>query len=578
MEQRNADLVTEVLPSQEKRWQKYYSEKALNLQLPEQSIYDYMKSCNLYHQDTAYALNYFGTRITFRELFRRVDECGKALMQQGVKPGDVVTVVTLSCIDSTVAFYAINHIGAVADYINVMSRPEDFAKFFEESDSHVVVTMDLFAGGVLKAAHETDIEKVIVYSITDDMPAPVKEGYLQSAPAADLSWMEDPLVLPWEEFLRQGAHCHKTFPVKDPHTAAVFGHTGGTTGFPKAVLLDDYACNAISASYRASIVVKTDNDRSLNCLVPFYVYGLVVCLHMTLCYGGCSILLPKFEPDKWYEYFTQYQPNLIAAVPAYVAPIAYDERLKDLDLSELHFVGVGGDGCTDQLEEDLNAFLAAHGSSAKLIKGYGMTEVAAGAMTCWNNCNKIGSVGIPHPMNNVMIYDNDAEEEVGYNTVGEICLDCATRMMGYKDNEEATRDIFREHDGVEWLHTGDLGYLDEDGMLYLVGRIKRIIMAWYGGSAHKVFPSMPEEVIATHPAVQDVCVVKMTADERIRLKAFVSLKNDERASYTKVEEALKELCTNKLADFQRPYAYEFRKDLPHTPAGKVDYRKLEKEA
>lgn len=573
-----AEQMAPVRPSQERRWRKYFSEDALNMQIPQKGIYEFMRECNLYHQDEAYALNYFGNRITYRELFRRVDECGKALMQQGVKPGDVVTVVTLSCIDSTVVFYALNHIGAVADYLNVMSRPEDFVRYFKESGSRVIVTMDLFVGNVLKAAHELDVDRVIVYSITDDMPAPVKEGFLRSAPEPDLSWTQDPLVLLWNDFLQQGTLCDKPFPVKDPHTAAVFGHTGGTTGFPKAVLLDDCACNAISESYRHSIVLKTDNDRSLNCMVPFVVYGLIVCLHMTLCYGGCSILLSKFEPEKWYEYLTQYDPNLIAAVPAYVAPLTNDERLKDVDLSELHFVGVGGDGCTDQMEEDLNAFFAAHGSSAKLIKGYGMTEVAAGAMTCWNNCNKIGSVGIPHPMNNVMIYDNDADEEVGYNTVGEVCLCCATRMMGYKDDEEATREIFRVHDGVEWLHTGDLGYLDEDGLLFMVGRIKRIIMTMYGGTAHKVYPSVPEAVIATHPAVQDVCIVGMTDDEKSRLKAFVSLKNGDIPSRAEVEQELKSLCGDKLPNYQCPSVYEFRETLPHTAAGKVDYMKLEKES
>lgn len=273
----------------------------------------------------------------------------------------------------------------------------------------------------------------------------------------------------------------------------------------------------------------------------------------------------------------KYHPNHCCSIPAYIAPMAKNMKLKKMDLSRLFTVGVGGDGMNIPLEKALNEFLAFTGSPARIQKGYGMTEVCATAVVEFKNAHKIGSVGIPLAKNVICVYDNEGQRECRYNETGEICMQCVSAMIGYKNNELETKELFKTHpDGSVWIHTGDMGYMDEDGFLFLQGRIKRMIMTVIDGAVYKIVPAQVEEMINGHEKVRESCVVGITHGKNKVLKAYVAAEED--ADNILLEQELRTLCSDGLSENMWPVFYEFMRELPLTPAGKVDYQALEKEA
>ena len=263
-------------------------------------------------------------------------------------------------------------------------------------------------------------------------------------------------------------------------------------------------------------------------------------------------------------------------VPAYISGMFSDDKLKDIDFSKIRTIAMGGDGMNETLEKDINSFFKEHGCDIDVVKGYGLSEVSATAVSTFPGCNKIGSVGIPLYKNNMMVYDNEKGCEQTYNEVGEICLQCASRMMGYMGNEDATKDLFKIHaDGSEWLHTGDLGYVDEDGFLFLVGRMKRVILTTKDGVAYKVFPNAPEEILDSHEAVVQSCIVGAKDGDNQVLRAHIVLSDVDMSKCEQIEKELRIICDKELPSYSRPTFYTFCNCLPLTAAGKVDYRALE---
>ena len=558
-------------PSIDKPWLKYYSEEAINAPLPECSIYEYLWECNKDHLSD-FALNYFGKKMTYETLFFRIDTAARAFRAIGVKEGDIVSIVTVSTVASVICFYALNRIGAVSNFLNVLLEENDLQTYFEEAQSKVVVSLDLFAEKVMNASAGAGVEKVILFSIDYEMPLATKMGYRlknRKQKKYNSNYIE------WDLFLKLGEKQHKISYTKDPRKMCILAHTGGTTGEPKAVMLSDYAMNAVASQYILASGIRR-KDVFLNLMIPFVVYGILANVHIPLCLGLEDVIIPRFNSSDWKKYIKKYHPNHVLAVPAYINPMLSDENIQKMNLSCLISAGVGGDGMTDEIEIKLNDLYKRCNSKAKVLKGYGLTEVCATAVVGFSHSNKIGSVGIPLIHNNVMIYNTDNNSELKYNETGEICLQCPSRMIGYMNNDKATGELFHIHeDGTEWLHTGDLGYMDEDGFLYLTGRIKRMILTTKDGVAYKVFPSVPEKVLEENEAVQQCCIVGADDNGDQVLRAFVVITEGQRSDINQIEQELRSLCEAKLPSYSRPSYYIFLDALPLTASGKVDYRKLE---
>ena len=510
--------------------------------------------------------------MTYRSLFEEIDNVANAFVNLGVQPGDVVAVVSLSCVQAVLCFYALNKIGAVSNYLSVLASETDIKKFVLEGNTKYVVSLDLFGKKVINAVEKTEVKEVVIFSMADYMPAVTAFFFGLKMRKFDSLFMESPFVIEWKRFVKEGKGTslekHSC-----PADICFYGHTGGTTGFPKSVLLTNRSFNSVSWQY-VNTFAHDKGEVFLNLIPPFVTFRTMINMHMPLCLSLELVLVPKFDEDEWGKYFKKYRPEHIIAASAYIAAILNNHKMQTQDMSCVKTLAMGGEGMNVPLEEQINAFLAAHNSSAKVLKGYGMTEVCATASTEQHTVFKPGSVGVPFIVNNFMIYDNEHQTELTYNRSGEICMQCVSTMSGYKDNLEETDHLIRLHqDGSWWIHTGDIGHIDEDGFVFIEGRMKRMILTCKDGLVYKIVPDQVEEVIDDNIHVKESCVVGCRQGKDTGLKAFV-VKCDDAADDMLVSE-LRKTCSQRLGDNQQPGAYEILSEFPRTAAGKVDYRKLE---
>ena len=281
-------------------------------------------------------------------------------------------------------------------------------------------------------------------------------------------------------------------------------------------------------------------------------------------------MVPQFNAKRFDELLEKYRPNVICGVPTLYEALTKTKN-KKLDLSMLKYVISGGDSLSSNLSERINGFLLSHGSKVKVSQGYGMTEALAAVALSFGDAYRDGSIGIPFPGNYIKIVKPGTQEEVKYGEDGEICVAGPTVMLGYLDNEKETNEMLQKHkDGMIWLHTGDIGMMNENGIIYYRQRLKRMLIS----SGYNVYPSYIEKVIEEHPAVLNCSVIGVPHPYKVEVpKAYIVLKDG--YSPISVKGSIKEHCKKNLAVYSIPYEFVYRKSLPKTLMGKIDFKKLQ---
>lgn len=560
-------------PSVDKPWLKYYSEDAIDIQLPECTAFELLWNNNKEHlKDTA--LNYYGRKITYEKLFAGIERAAKSFYAMGVKAGDIVVICTVNTPEMVYAFYALNRLGAIANMVDPRTNVDGLHTYILESKAKLVMVIEPAYPAIIKAVKGTEVENIIVVSPSDSFAALTKLLYRIKTQAPRFGNM----TMNWKEFESRG----KTTPTYIPYakdTCCVIAHTGGTTGFPKGVMLSNDNINAMTYGYRHIGVPFKRKDRYFNDLPPFIMYGLCLALHTTLSYGLEVILYPVFDSFNFPKQFVKYKPHHFCALPDHLRYLISSKLTQNFDFSEVITVGVGGDTLDCNLEESVTRFLMNHGCEYGVMKGYGLTELSSTAVTTFPGANAIGSVGVPLIMNTLKIVDYDTMEELGYNQTGEIWIHGPSIMLGYYKMPKETSDfIFIDEKGIKWVRTGDLGHITEDGLLFLDGRIRRIYMTAHEGQPAKIFPMLVEDVLNKSPSVSECSVVgkKQVNSDYYEAVAFIQI--HEACEEEKIKEELAVLCAENLPTYMVPSQYCFVKKIPHTPIGKVDFRALERMA
>ena len=555
----------------DKPWLKYYSKEAINAPLPECSIYEYLVQNNQdYPSDIA--ILYLGKKITYKELFENIDKTAAAFIKAGVKEKEIVTVALPSIPEAIYCVYALNKIGAVANMIHPLAGKEETLNYFNEVHSRIAVIFDGAYATVADDIDKTSVEQVIVASPSDSLPLALKIAYNLKVKKPQLGRK----FVNWKTFIQSGRGTEIDLVKKDCHDMAIISHTGGTTGEPKGCMLSDYNTNAV-ISMIGNDLEYDRQEINMAVLPPFVNYSLVDGMLAPLAFGFQLVLVPKYEPDKFDEYVKKYSFNhLMASIPAYYEPLLNNKKLAEMDLSCLGHLYYGGEKMNAETEKAVNEFLMNRGARFPLAKGLGSTEMTSAVTVTYEEINLPDSSGIPLVNNLCKIVDPETNEEKPYNEIGEICMSGPSLMIGYYQKDEETDRIIKVHaDGRRWLHTGDLGRINEDGAVFVTGRIKRIVMTrGDDGNPTKMFPDRIEDVIYTHQAVELCCVIGIEDKERINYpKAFIVLKPD--SDRARAKEDIMETCRRELPTYMIPEEIVFVNDLPRTSRGKVDYRALE---
>ena len=562
-------------PSIDKPWLKYYSEEAINAKLPECTMCELLWQSNKdYLENTA--LNYYGRKFTYGQLFDGIEKAAKAFSALGVKTGEVVIICTVNTPEMVYALYALNRLGAIANMVDPRTNVDGIREYILESDARFVMTVDLAYPAIVKATKGTAVEKIVVVSPADSLPPVTKLLYKLKTKSPVI----DEAAFDWKKFIELGNRVTPEYASYEKDACCVMAHTGGTTGSPKCVMLTNDNINAMTTGYRYIGVPFERSHRFFNDLPPFIIYGLCFATHTTLCFGVEVILYPVFDSKGFPKQFAKYKPHHFCTVPDHLRYLCSSKLTQNMDLSYFVTVAVGGDSLSTELEERVNEFLAARGCKYKTIKGYGMTELASGAVTASPLCNAIGSVGAPLVINTIKIVDTDTMQELGYGQSGEIWISGPTIMQGYLNKPEETAEtIFTDEHGIRWIRTGDLGYITEDGLLFHQGRLRRIYITVHEGQPAKIFPMLIEDVIKKSKAVNSYSVVgrKQANSENYEAVAFIVPK-DSHTDLKQIEQELIFLCKENLPSYMIPVQYHFVDKLPVTASGKVDFRSLEKEA
>ncbi|MBQ8765686.1 MAG: acyl--CoA ligase, partial [Clostridia bacterium] len=444
--------------------------------------------------------------------------------------------------------------------------------YLNETGCKTLFVIDSLFSKIEGILDDVKIENVIICSPSQSL-SPLKRFLFNLKNKNNISSNK---VIEWRNFIATGSAVNITTSCMSPDDCCIIVHTGGTTGSPKSVMLSNANLNMAAFQPMNSPLLMKRRDKFFNIMPPFIAYGIVLGMHTAACMGWYSYLFPKFDPDEFATLIKKHKPQGIMGVPTHYEKLMNDDICDNLDLSFLKVALAGGDKTSVAFENKINSFFKEHNCSIHLSKGYSMTEASASATISYENANKIGSNGIPGIKTNMGVFNND-ETECLYNEIGELCISTPTMMLGYHNNKSETENIIKKHkDGTLWIHTGDIGYIDEDGFVFVEGRKKRIIIRYDG---FKIFPSQIEKVCLNESCIIDCCAVGVKDNSHSQGMlpiVFAVLKEDCEGDGIKVK--LFELCKKELSEYMQPIDFVFIDEMPQTPIGKVDYKVLERKA
>ena len=557
-------------------WIAFYGDTPATINYPRKTMYQMVSAAaKQYPNNIAYIFQ--GKETTYPAFMKRIEAAAKGLYNMGIRKGDRVTICMANTPQALDCFYALNRIGAIPNMIHPLSAASEIAFYLNVSHSKAILTLAQFYSKVdsIRDQLEQPVE-ILIARIADELPFPLsvlypltKGGKEDKVPAGNGYTL-------WTSMVAAGKDA--VLPVDDGKYSdcGAILYSGGTTGTNKGIMLSNLNFNALGMqTIAASGFGSISGMKMLSIMPVFHGFGLGIGIHTALIGGATCILIPQFSVKVYADTLLKQKPNIIPGVPTLFEALLRAEKLEGADLSFLKGIFSGGDSLSPELKKKVDAFLKAHNCSQQIREGYGTTECVTASCLTPKDYARSGSIGVPFPDVYYKIVAPGTTEECEPNIEGEICVSGPTVMLGYMDQPEETANTLRQHgDGRIWLHTGDLGRMDEDGFIYFRQRLKRMIIT----SGYNVYPSQLENIIDGHEKVLLSCVIGIKDQYRGQIiKAFVvPMPGIEPTEELKQE--ILEYCSKHIAKYAMPREIEFRTELPKTLVGKVAYRVLEEEA
>ncbi|MGH7275081.1 MAG: long-chain-fatty-acid--CoA ligase [Nitrospiria bacterium] len=541
----------------EKPWLRFYETGVgASLRYPEQPLYQFLiDSASRYPHQTA--LLFYGKEIPYQELDDLSNRFANALRQFGVQKGDRVAIMLPNSPQSVIGFYGALKAGAVVVQFNPLYVEREIEFQLIDSGAKTMLALDLFYSKIRNVMDRTPLKQIFLTSVPDYLPPLLRLLYPLKA-KREGQWIKVDKKPPLYDFVSQlkKADPRPFTPDFKPDDTALFQYTGGTTGQPKGAMLThrNLVCNAIQSATWTGMREKSEVVLSV---IPFFhSYGLTACLNSTIYRAGTLVLLPRFETRTVLKSIQKYRPTLFPGIQAMYVAINNFRGVDRYDLSSIRACISGAGPLHLEVQERFEGI-----TGGKIVEGYGLTE--ASPVTHANPIRgkrKKGSIGLPFPDTDSKIVDLETgERELPVGETGELVIRGPQVMKGYWNRSEKENGEMLRND---WLYTGDIARMDEDGFFYIVDRKKDMIKT----KGENVYPREVEEVLYRHPKVKDAVVAGIPESFSVEaIKAYVVLKEAEQAT----EEEILEFCRRELARFKVPKYVEFRKDLPKTIVGKV---------
>ncbi len=552
-------------------WFQHYGDVPANLDYPPITMYELVAAAAERYGSYA-ACRFMGNTISYRQLLTEIRRTAAAFTALGITKGDRVTICLPNIPQAVFCFYALNMIGAVANMIHPLSAETEIIFYLEDSRSKALVILDQFYPKFAAIGNRCSLPKLIVADIADALSLHKHLLYKMTAGRKIEPIPPNDNIVRWSDFIAATVATTDVQPQGTADDLAAILYSGGTSGTTKGILLSNSNFNALALQTAAMSNCMASGNNMMAMMPIFHGFGLGVCIHTGLTHGCCCLLVPRFNTKSYAKLLRKEKPHYIAGVPTLFEAILRNPDLKNANLSYLRGVFSGGDTLTVDLKKRFDNFLKQHGATVEIREGYGTTEcVTASCLTPYNIARE-GSIGLPFPDTYYKIVAVDSDQEQPYGEEGEICISGPSVMIGYANNDEETAKVLRYHqDGLLWLHTGDIGVMDEEGFVYFRQRIKRIIVS----RGYSIYPSQLENILDAHPKVASSCVIGVADSyQGQKVKAFVVL-NETAANEQAVRDELLQYCHVHIAKYAIPAEIEFRDSLPQTLVGKIAYTKLQ---
>lgn len=554
-------------PYYEKAWHQYYGTIPQHLNYPDDSIYDRLADTASEHADRI-AYRYFGTECTYKKFLKKISQITDALTQFDIIENECITVCLPNTPESFALIYAINKIGAIANIVHPLSSTADIKRALKEADSQILFCSDVS----IPKAKNIKVKHFILVPTNHSFRGLLKILYgLKNY--ANLRTRDN--IITWNDFLScakyQNVYTHRTG--NDP---AVIIYSGGTTGKPKGIIISNRNFNAMALQTK-KVCSEIKPGRVLLSYLPiFHVFGFAVCCHTGLTNAMTCVIMPRINTKKINKEFNKHKPDIIPAIPSILRLSLKDKNIHRRTFKNVKVVVVGGDYLPSELKIAFEDFLHHHGTKAIIKVGYGLSETTGFCCSTapLDEIDVVDStIGIPNPDMDIKICIPNTTTEQPINEIGEICVSGPTVMLGYINEDKETKKTLKQHaDQKTWLHTGDLGYMDNTGRLFYSSRLKRMIIA----NGYNIYPIELESIINRCKYVASCIVVGIPHPTKGQTpKAVIVLKENYKETPF-IRNAIRQYCRDNLATYAVPTEFEYRKNLPVTAVGKVAFKELEK--
>ncbi|MEI6729683.1 MAG: long-chain fatty acid--CoA ligase, partial [Pseudomonadota bacterium] len=503
------------------------------------------------------ALDFLGKQTTYLELADKVRRFAYSLSKLGVTKGVKVGIFMPNCPQFIISYYAILKAGGTVVNYNPLYSACELKHQIEDSDTSIMITLSLKAiyPKLAECVEQTNLRKVIISDFQESLPLAKRMAFNIARKGDNIEVKKDHKYLNFADLLDEEDIVTPITidPIQD---ISVLQYTGGTTGVPKAAVLTH--ANVYANTMQCNLWfngLRYGEEIIVGALPLFHVFAMTTIMNLSIYTGSCILLHPRFDMKNILYDIHFKRPTLMPGVPTMFAAIANYKQIGKYDLTSLKMCISGGGPLPQEVKNNFEKI-----AGCKLIEGYGLSESSpVAAANPLFGLNKLGSIGMPVPQTIIDIRQIDNPHKIlPVGEVGEICISGPQVMQGYLNKPKETEEVLKN--GV--LHTGDLGYVDEDGYFYVVDRLKEMIIS--GG--YKIYPRNIEEILYRHPEVLEAAVIGVSHPERVQQpKAFIVKKEGSTLTESSIREHLKKECSA----YALPHLIEFRDSLPKSIIGKI---------
>lgn len=548
----------------------FYRENPIKNINPNQTIYDMVFDQENMDRE---AIGYLGIVWTYKKLKQEVDKCADSFQKNGVKTGDVVLIGVSNSPESIVNLLALNKLGAVSKWFDLRASESEIQEYANSSNCEYMVAFDMLLPKIKNIINNTKLKKVIITSPVGPVNVLVK-GIFNLKNILNNKYNKVPKdnrFIKYCDFMKFGSSDSKIECVEfNKERPTIMIQSSGTTGKPKTIVHSDYSITQCTREIAYSDLPLGENKQLLVALPPWIAYGIGDAMILPLSLGTKIELSPNFDQDAVFK-------NIGKFTIAFAAPFHYRYLRDNMDkLSEkqkkqfkkVECLVSGGDKITVEENKEFEEVF-----NTVVVNGYGNNE-SCGALTVNPmQYNKYGTVGIPKYDEVIISYDSEKGIELQYGEIGEICSLANTQFIEYENNEEATKECKVLHnDNKVWLHTGDLGYIDQEGFVNLGGRARRVIVRL----GFKISAYTIEDNISSNEFVKECVAVSVNdeTEEHVPM-VYVVLKEEYKNQKESIKEIILNKCLNTLKEYEVPKYIQIVDKLPYTQNNKYDFRELE---